>query len=103
MAIGVTCDMLPFTLQEAIISHGCSVKRSNISNAVVGLRSHVEEGCTIEVGRGQWGYHSCWCSVHIMHAVFGETPCLGGAVHRRANGSASAICAPGGMLVRLKH
>eukprot|EP00775_Hariotina_reticulata_P008568 gene8568-8750_t len=35
-------------VQEAIISHGCTVKHSNISNAVIGLRSHVEEGCTIE-------------------------------------------------------
>jgi len=36
-------------LEEAIISHGCTVQRSDISNAVVGLRSHIEEGCTIEV------------------------------------------------------
>lgn len=36
-------------LQEAIISHGCTVKSSSISSAVVGLRSHIEEGCTIDV------------------------------------------------------
>lgn len=36
------CDV-----KEAIISHGCTVKSSNISNAVVGLRSHIEEGCTL--------------------------------------------------------
>lgn len=36
-------------LQEAIISHGCTVKNSNISSAVVGLRSNIEEGCTIDV------------------------------------------------------
>jgi hypothetical protein len=36
-------------LQEAIISHGCTVKSSTINHAVVGLRSHIEEGCTIEV------------------------------------------------------
>jgi hypothetical protein len=38
-------------LQEAIISHGCTVKNSNISSAVVGLRSNIEEGCTIDVSR----------------------------------------------------
>jgi glucose-1-phosphate adenylyltransferase len=37
------CDV-----KEAIISHGCTVKSSNISNAVVGLRSHIEEGCTLQ-------------------------------------------------------
>lgn len=36
-------------LQEAIISHGCTVKSSEISRAVVGLRSHVEDGCVIDV------------------------------------------------------
>jgi ADP-glucose pyrophosphorylase len=36
-------------MQEAIISHGCSVKSSTIGNAVVGLRSHIEENCTIDV------------------------------------------------------
>jgi glucose-1-phosphate adenylyltransferase len=35
-------------IKEAIISHGCTVKSSSIGNAVVGLRSHIEEGCTIE-------------------------------------------------------
>jgi competence protein ComGC len=36
-------------VEEAIISHGCTVKRSVIKNAVVGLRSHIEEGCTLHV------------------------------------------------------
>lgn len=39
--------------QEAIISHGCTVKSSTINHAVVGLRSHIEEGCTIEVSHLQ--------------------------------------------------
>eukprot|EP00882_Tetradesmus_deserticola_P003507 GHRQ01003710.1.p1 GENE.GHRQ01003710.1~~GHRQ01003710.1.p1 ORF type:complete len:563 (+),score=264.54 GHRQ01003710.1:124-1689(+) len=34
-------------VEEAIISHGCTVKRSTIKNAVVGLRSHIAEGCTL--------------------------------------------------------
>lgn len=36
-------------VKEAIISHGCTVQSSNISNAVVGLRSHIAEGCTLQV------------------------------------------------------
>lgn len=40
-------------VEEAIISHGCTVKRSVIKNAVVGLRGHIEEGCLLEVGWGQ--------------------------------------------------
>jgi ADP-glucose pyrophosphorylase len=36
-------------VEEAIISHGCTVRRSVIKNAVVGLRSHIEEGCTLHV------------------------------------------------------
>jgi ADP-glucose pyrophosphorylase len=39
----------PVQVEEAIISHGCTVKRSSIKNAVVGLRSHIEEGCTLHV------------------------------------------------------
>ncbi|KAF6252581.1 nucleotide-diphospho-sugar transferase [Scenedesmus sp. NREL 46B-D3] len=34
-------------VEEAIISHGCTVKRSSIKNAVVGLRSHISEGCSL--------------------------------------------------------
>lgn len=44
-----SCSLSCSALQEAIISHGCTVKSSNISSAVVGLRTHVEEGCTIDV------------------------------------------------------
>eukprot|EP00879_Flechtneria_rotunda_P010329 GHRR01010800.1.p1 GENE.GHRR01010800.1~~GHRR01010800.1.p1 ORF type:complete len:491 (+),score=143.69 GHRR01010800.1:128-1600(+) len=36
------------SIEEAIISHGCTVKRSRMSNAVVGLRSNIEAGCHIE-------------------------------------------------------
>lgn len=48
-------------LQEAIISHGCTVKSSNITNAVIGLRSHIDAGCTIEVT-------GCCCLLFVFGA-----------------------------------
>jgi hypothetical protein len=45
-------------VQEAIISHGCTVKSSSISDAAAGLRSpwhlmwHIKEGCfTLDIKR----------------------------------------------------
>jgi hypothetical protein len=83
-------------LQEAIISHGCTVKNSNISSAVVGLRSNIEEGCTIDVsqqgaGGGQLRrgtlsaeHHDIWCrlleSITLLHII--KQPILPGLCMR---------------------
>ncbi|KAK9816749.1 hypothetical protein WJX72_004543 [[Myrmecia] bisecta] len=34
-------------VSDAIISHGCYLERCTVENAIIGLRSRVEEGCTI--------------------------------------------------------
>jgi glucose-1-phosphate adenylyltransferase len=64
-------------VEEAIISHGCTVQQSSIRNAVVGLRSHIEKGCTLEV-----------CRLHRARAMLALACCV-------LHSSRPRICCPG--------
>ena len=46
-------------LTDAIVSHGSYLRECNVNHAIIGLRSRINEGVTIQVGRGAQRVGAC--------------------------------------------